>query len=236
MTTSLDRPPVLRALGLQLERAADREAAASRAGRRRLRSGLLVGSTVLLLAGGTGVATGIVPVPGGDGPQFVASEATARLSDDLRARLSGLERPRVARDGLGAAAAFVSGPNGPAPGSSLRLTPPPLPTGTPHASASTVDSWALPTRDGTVSLQQLVPSTNGGPGSGVSADAKMLDAGQAFMTTDDDLIGLAPDGVRSVSVHLQDGSVVSLPVAENVFGAQFDQSVERITLGPSDAG
>jgi hypothetical protein len=76
----------------------------------------------------------------------------------------------------------------------------------------------------------MVPGSRGGPGSGVSADVSMLDAGHAFMTTDNDLIGLAPDGVASVDVRLAGGETVRLPVVGNVYGAQFDTSVQGVVL------
>lgn len=237
MTHRIEKPATLRTLGHQLELAAHRQAVSSKWPRgRRLRGALLIGGTAFLFAGGAGVATGLVPLPGDDGPAFVAQEATAEMRPALAARLSGLQRPREASDSLGEAAAFVTGPDRPAPGSSLRLTPPDPAPGTAHARPSTVDSWALPTDAGTVALEQMVAGTRGGPGSAVSADATMLDAGRAYMTTNDDLIGLAPDGVRNVDIHLANGSTVRLHVENNVFGAKFDQSVQGVTLGPADGG
>lgn len=232
MTDHAEKPATLRTLGHQLDLVADRHARSPREGRR-VRSALLAGCTVILFAGGASVATGVVPLPGNDGPGFVARDATAQMNPELAARLSGLQRPRTANDSLGAAAAFVAGPDGPAPGSSLRLTAPDPAPGTAHATPSTVESWALPTDAGTVALEQIVPGSRGGPGSGVSADVKMLDAGHAYMTTNNDLIGLAPDGISTVDAHLADGSTVRLKVVENVFGAQFDQAVQKITLGPA---
>jgi hypothetical protein len=42
------------------------------------------------------------------------------------------------------------------------------------------------------------------------------------------VFGLAPDGVGSVSVLLQDGTHISLPVVGNVFGAHLDEAVQGV--------
>lgn len=241
MTESAERPRFMDALGAELSRVARAEAArASRAPRRRTtrRQLIAVAAAVTLAAGGAaGAATGVVSIseliPGGvNDPaqvqQFAPSEATAEFDPALVRELSVLRRPRTAADEMGAPGRYVGGDV--APGSSLRILAPPPEPGTPHAGATTIPSWILPTSTGAAALYGLSPGATG-PGTGVAATPQMLEAGRARMTTNDDLLGLAPDGVDRVTVTLRDGSRVELPVAGNVYGARFDQGVVDVQLG-----
>lgn len=240
MIESPERPHFLDTLGAELSRVARAEAArgtsAPRRRRARMRLGAAVAAATLAGGGAAGAATGVVSVSqlipgGGHDPaqvqRFAASGATSRFDAALVRELSVLRRPRTAGDAMGAAGNYVSGDA--APASSLRIAPPPPAAGTPHAQATELPSWILPTSTGAAALYVLAPGASG-PGSGVGATAAMLDAGQAWTTTNDDLIGLAPDGVAHVAVALQDGSTVELPVAGNVFGAHFDQGIVGVRL------
>ena len=179
-----------------------------------------------MLVGGAGAATGLVALPGG-GPDFVAPEATGQFSPALADHLSVLTRRRTAEDSMGKAASLVAGPDSPAPGSSLRVVVPPPIDGTPHAKATTLPVWLVPTSTGDVSMQVLAPGADG-PGSGFAADLQMVDNGHALMSVNQDVFGLAPDGVSSVSITLEDGTQVSLPVAGNVFGAHLDEAAQSV--------
>ena len=232
MTTPVERPHFLTKLGDEFERVAREEAAQSRAPRRsvRVRTMVLAGMATLLLVGGAGAATGIVPFPG-DGPQFVPQEATGHFDSVLADHVSVLSRTRTAEDSMGSAAAFVAGGNEPAPGSSLRVIPPPPPADALHASTTTLNVWLLPTSSGEASIEVLSPGSGAdGPASGFSADLQMVDEGHAFMTLDDDLVGLVPDGVSAVTVALKDGAREVLPVVGNVYGAHFDEGIQSVAF------
>jgi hypothetical protein len=229
MNRSAKQPAFLDELGDQFARIA-RQSARGRAARRYrpLRSPLLTGAAILLLAGGAGAATGVVPIPGG-GPDFVAQEASGSFSPELTERIAVLSRSRTDADSMGSAAAYLSGSDRPAPASSLRVKPPAPPAGTPHATATTLPIWLVPTASGAVSMQILPPGATG-PASGFAADVSMLEAGRAWMTVDHDFAGLAPDGVERVIVMLRDGKRVDLPVEGNVYGAHFDMAVDDVRL------
>jgi hypothetical protein len=230
MSTPAERPLFLTDLGRELSRLAREQRHGRPARGDRLRSMALSGLAVLLLAAGAGAATGVVPLPGG-GPDFVAPQATGRFSPSLSDELTVLTRARTNADSMGEAGAHVAGPDGPAPGSSLRVTPPAVPSGTPHASATDLNVWLLPTASGRVAMYAMGADSDAtGPGTGFSADREMVRQGHAFMTTNFDVVGLVPDGVRSVRVKLGDASVVELPVADNVFGAHFDAEVRAIAF------
>jgi len=241
MTESADRPRFLDALGAELSRVARVEAARANAAPRRARTRrrLAAGAAVatLALAGAAGAATRVVSISellpgGGHDPaqvqRFAPSDATAAFGPMLVRKLSVLRRPRTAADAMGAAARYVGGDV--APASSLRIEAPSPPAGTPHARATTLPSWIVPTTSGDAALYALSPGATG-PGSGVAATPEMLAAGHAWMTTNHDLLGLAPNGVAHVTVTLRDGSRVALPVVSNVFGARFDQGVTDVRLG-----
>lgn len=244
MSESSHPPLFLDELGAELARVARAEASRRRRTRGplpvvRTRTLVLTIAATLALAGAAGAGTGLVPLtdvdltPGGgspvaDGPHFAASSATGRFDPALVRELLLLRRPRTGADSMGDAARHLVGG---APGSSLRLTVPAPADGTPHAHGSTVPAWVVPTPTGTASLQLLAPGADG-LGSGVVADAEMLERGRAYMTLDEDLVGLAPDGVRSVTVTLRDGAHVRLPVVENVFGAHLAGGVAGVALDP----
>ena len=230
MTTPVEPPGFVTTLGDEFARVAREEAVRRPARRRpvRVRTVVLAALASLVLVGGAGAATGLVPLPGG-GPHFVAQEATGQFSSELTSHLSVLARPRTAADSMGKAAAFVAGPGSPAPGSSLRVAVPPPADGTPHASASTLPVWLVPTATGDVSMQVLPPGADG-PGSGFAADLQMVEQGHALMSMGQDAFGLAPDGVSSVSVTLQDGTHVRLPVVGNVFGAHLDEAARSVSF------
>ncbi len=240
MIDSTEQPRFMTALGRELARVARAEGHRARPTRRpaRMRAVLAVIASTLALAAGAGAATGVVSVsdliPGGPSPadvqRFAPAEASATFDPALVRELSVLQRPRTQADAMGTAAQHVSGDV--APGSSLRIAAPAPPAGTPHARATTLPAWVVPTSAGTAALYSLSPGATG-PGTGVAADVAMLEQGHARMTVDDDLIGLAPDGVREVTVTLRDGSTVHLPVEGNVFGARFDQSVAGVELQPA---
>lgn len=227
MKTPVEPPSFVTTLGDEFARVA-REDAARRPVRRpvRARTLVLAALATLMLVGGAGAATGLVPLPGG-GPDFVARDATGQFSSALVDHVSVLKRSRTAADSMGSAAAFVAGPDEPAPGSSLRIMVPPPADGTSHATATTLPVWLVPTSSGDVSMQVLAPGADG-PGSGFAADLKMVEQGHALMTVGRDVFGLAPDGVRSVTVTLADGTGVSLPVVGNVFGAHLDEAVQGV--------
>jgi len=232
-------PTFLTELGTELSRIAREEHARTRRGRRprSRRTLVLAVAAVLALAGGAGAATDIVPFPEllhpGDGPppkggpRFAPREQTASFDLALVRELSVLRRERTPADSMGAAAAYVSG--NVAPGSSLRVSAPAPPAGTPHATVTTLPAWILPTMDGSASMHTLSPGATG-PGTGFAADAAMLASGRTYMTSNHDLIGLAPNSVRTVSVTLRNGATVRLPVVENVFGARFDQGIATVTI------
>lgn len=231
MTTSVEPPAFLVELGEELARVAREDALRRRPRRRpaRARSLVLAAFASLVLVAGAGAATGLVPLPGGGGPAFVAHDATGRFSPQLTSRLSALARPRTAADSMGDAAAFVTGPDAPAPGSSLRVAVVAPPDGTAHATAAVLPVWLLPTSAGDVSMQVLPPGADG-PASGFTADLGMVEQGHALMTVGGDVFGLAPDGVASVRVVLGDGTRVTLPVVGNVFGAHLDEPVRGVEL------
>lgn len=230
MTTSLDRPAFVAAIGDELERIARADAARARRARRpaRVRTLALAALASLALVAAAGAATGIVPLPGG-GPDFAPRAATGQFSPALVEHVSALGRSRTAADAMGRAAAYVAGPDGAAPGSSLRVAVPPPADGTPHASASTLPVWLVPTAGGDVSMQVL-PKGADGPASAFAADVQMVEQGHAWMTVDRDLLGVAPDGVDHVDVRLQDGAQVALPVVGNVYGAHLDEPVRNVEL------
>lgn len=229
MTTPVEPPGFVTPLGDEFARVA-REDAARRLRRRpvRIRTVVLAALASLVLVGGAGAATGLVSLSGG-GPHFVAQEATGQFSSALTSHLSVLRRPRTGADSMGAAAAYVTSAGSPAPGSSLRVAVPPPPAGTPHATASTLPVWLVPTSTGDVSMQVLPPGADG-PGSGFAADLQMVEQGHALMSMGQDAFGLAPDGVGSVSVALQDGTHVKLPVVGNVFGARLDEAAQGVSF------
>ncbi|HZV76064.1 MAG TPA: hypothetical protein VFF79_20320 [Conexibacter sp.] len=228
MTTPAELPGFVTKLGDEFSRVAREEAMSRRPRRRsaRVRTVVLAALASLLLVGGAGAATGLVPLPG-DGPDFVAQDATGQFSPALTAHLSVLTRPRSGADSMGRAASFVAGPDSPAPGSSLRVTVPPPADGTPHASATALPVWLLPTSTGDVSMQVLSPGADG-PGSGFAADLQMVEQGRARMSVNQDVIGLAPDGVRTVRITLEGGARVSLPVVANVYGAHLDEAAQGV--------
>jgi hypothetical protein len=230
----------LDALGAELARVARAEVApAVRSPRRRLARMRLIAAgaaATFAIAGVAGAASGVVSVSelipgGGHDPaqvqQFAPPEQMGSFDPALVRELSVLRRARAASDSMGAVADYVSGDA--APGSSLRIEAPTPPPGTPHASPTTLPTWILPTSTGAAALYGLSPGATG-PGTGVAATPEMLEAGHAWMTTNDDLLGLAPDGVARVTVTLRDGSTVTLPVVGNVFGARFDQGVVSVAL------
>lgn len=228
--TQAERPTFVVAIGDELERVAREEMARSRRARRpvRIRTLVLAALASLALVAGAGAATGLVSLPGG-GPDFVPQEATGRFNPGLADRVSVLERPRTLADSMGAAASFVAGPDGAAPGSSLRVTVPPPADGTPGASATALPVWLVPTSSGNVSMQVLAKGADG-PASGFAADLQMVEQGHARMSVDRDLFGLAPDGVDHVDVLLRGGGRLSLPVVENVYGAHLDSPVQSVEL------
>jgi hypothetical protein len=239
--TDLDhpQPAFLAALRLELSRITREEAQATQRRARRFgrrRTLVLAVTGLLALAGGAG-ATGLVPLPElihpngapapQSGPAFAPHDAVGGFDPALVSTVSVLERARTDADDMGDAGRYVAGSG--SPGSSLRITAP-EPPNSPHASVSTLRAWLVPTTTGAVSMQALSPGATG-PGSGFAADAQMVVHGRAYMTVDDDLLGLAPDGVDSVLVTLRDGSTVELPVVANVFGAHFDMPVAGVRLG-----
>lgn len=228
MTTPVEAPGFVTVLGDEFARVAREEATRRPARRRpaRARTVVLAALASLVLVGGAGAATGLVPLPGG-GPHFVARDATGQFSPDLASHVSVLARPRTAADSMGEAASFVAGPDGPAPGSSLRVAVPPPAAGTPHATATLLPVWLVPTSTGDVSMQVLPPGA-AGPASGFAADLQMVEHGHALMSVNQDVFGVAPDGVSSVSVTLQDGTHISLPVVGDVFGAHLDEAVQAV--------
>ncbi len=239
MTDASQRPPFVDELGAELARVASAETA--RRGRRtppaRMRGAVLAAAATLALAGAAGAATGTISVstliPGdGHAPaqvqRFAAVDATATFDPALVREVSLLRRTRTHADEMGAPGHYVNGDV--APGSSLRVEAPPPAPGTPHADATKLPAWVLPTSTGAAALYSLSPGATG-PGTGVAATPEMLEAGHAWMTTNDALLGLAPDGVERVTITLRDGSAVQLPVSGNVFGAQLDQSVTSVHLG-----
>jgi hypothetical protein len=241
MTESLERPRFLDVLGVELSRVVRAEAARTvRVPPRRTprwRVVLAATAATLAIAGGAGAATGVVSISelvpgGGTDPaqvqQFAPPEATGTFDPALAGQLSVLARARTSADEMGAPGRYVGGDV--APGSSLRIEAPAPTAGTPHAEATTLPSWIVPTSSGAAALYSLSPGATG-PGTGVAATVAMLDAGHAWMTTNDDLLGLAPDGVEHVTVTLRDGSQVELPVVGNVFGARFDQGIADVHLG-----
>jgi hypothetical protein len=226
MTTSTEQHDFVAKLGDEFARVA-REASGPRYRRPvRARTLVLAAFASLLIAGGAGAATGLVPLPG-SGPDFVAQDATGQFSPTLTRDVSVLSRARTADDSMGKAAAFVAGADGPAPGSSLRVVVPAPAEGTPHASAVTLSVWLLPTSSGDVSMQVLPPGADG-PASGFAADPQMVDQGHAQMSVGSNVVGLAPDGVSRVDVTLQDGTHVGLPVVQNVYGAHLDEPAESV--------
>jgi len=223
-------PSFVRELRRELSRVA-REEAERRPARRRAvrgRTVVLAALASLVLVGGAGAATGLIPLSGG-GPDFAAKDATGEFSPALIGRLSVLKRPRIAADSMGRAGAFVAGPDSPAPGSSLRVPVPAPAVGTPHASATGLPVWLLPTSTGDVTMQVLAPGATG-PGSGFAAGVAMLEQGHAWMSLGQDVMGLAPDRVNSVRVTLRDGTRIRLPVVGNVFGAHLDEPVQGVSF------
>ncbi|MFL5817898.1 MAG: hypothetical protein ACJ76L_09880 [Conexibacter sp.] len=233
MSAQAERPAFVVAIGEELERIAREDIARARRARRpvRVRTLVLAALASLALVGAAGAATGLVPLPG-HGPDFVPREATGHFSPALAARVSVLERARTQADSMGPAAAFVAGPDGAAPGSSLRVAVPPPAAGTPDASAMVLPVWLLPTANGGVSMQVLAKGADG-PASGFAADLRMVEQGHARMSVNRDLMGLAPDGVDHVDVLLRDGTRLSLPVVQNVFGAHLDEPVQSVEM-PAD--
>jgi hypothetical protein len=226
MTTSTEQPDFVAKLGDEFTRVA-REASEPRYRRpARARTLVLAAFASLLVVGGAGAATGLVPLPG-SGPDFVAQDATGQFSAALTREVSVLSRTRTPADSMGQAAAFVAGSDGPAPGSSLRVVVPAPAAGTPHASAVTLPVWLLPTSSGDVSMQVLPPGADG-PASGFAADPQMIDQGHARMSVGSNLVGLAPDGVSHVDVTLQDGAHVDLPVVQNVYGGHLDEPAQSV--------
>lgn len=230
MTTSAERPTFVNVIGDELARVARADAKRARAVRRpaRVRTFVLATVATLALVAAAGAATGIVPLSGG-GPDFAPREATGQFSPALIEHVSALSRARTAADSMGEAAAYVAGPDGAAPGSSLRVVAAPPEEGTPHASATTLPIWLVPTASGDVSMEVL-PKGADGPASGFAADVEMVEQGHALMTVGRDLVGLAPNGVDHVDVQLQDGAQLSLPVVGNVYGAHLDEPVASVEL------
>ncbi|HEX7290983.1 MAG TPA: hypothetical protein VF250_07635 [Conexibacter sp.] len=231
MTTPTERPAFVDAIGDELRRVARADMTRATRARRplRIRTAVLAVLATLALVGAAGAA-GLVPLPGGGGgPHFSSQEATGRFSPALTDRVAALGEPRTAADAMGEAARYVAGPDGPAPGSSLRVAVPPPAQGTSHASATVLPVWLVPTASGAVSMQVLAKGADG-PASGFAADLRMVEQGHAWMTVDRDLIGLAPDGVDRVDVLLRGGAHVSLPVVKNVFGAKLDAAVRGVRL------
>jgi hypothetical protein len=228
MTHQAARPRFLDQLGDELRRVAERETTRSHGAtrRHRVRTGVAAVAATLALAAGAGAATGTLHLPGGGGPDFVARETTGHFGSALTGELSVLDRARTPADAMGNAAAYVTGPDSPAPGSSLRVVPGGPASATPHASATSLPVWLLPTESGDVNVQALPPGATGT--AGFSADTSALDKGWARMTVDDDLIGLAPDAVRTVTVTLESGVQVKLRVVDNVYGAHFDAGVSAV--------
>lgn len=241
MTDTHSRPLFLSEIRSELARVAHEESLRLHRTRRprRIRTVALASVLALAVAGGAGAATGVVSFPDllhpgsgpppQDGPRLAAADSVGEFDPALVRELEVLRRPRTADDAMGATASRHVASNV-APAASLRITAPDPPAGTPHATTAALPTWIVPTSTGTAALYSLAPGATG-PGTGVAADVAMLLAGRAYMTTDDELIGLAPNGVRMVTVSLADGSTVELSVVGNVFGAQFDQPVTSVELG-----
>jgi len=229
MSDAGTRPRFLDDLGHELARVAARDQRRGARPRSRARTAVLAVVATLLLATVAGAATGTLPLPGSGGPHFVTRDATGSFAPAVVRELAVLARPRTAQDSMGSAAAFVTGAGSPAPGSSLRVVPGgPMP-GQEHATAISLPVWLLPADGGTVSMQVL-PEGADGPASAFAADAAMVESRRARMTVGDDLVGLAPNGIRSVTATLSDGSQVRLQVHDNVYGARLAGSVSGVSF------
>jgi hypothetical protein len=238
MSTPSQRPAFLAELGDEIARvAAEQGRTAARRRAHRTRTLALSGVASLLLAGGAGAATGVVSLhhvhnpyraegQPPDPPVAASPGATASFSPALRATVSVLGRPRTDADAL---KGTVEGTRGdmPAPGSALRVVPPPAHG--PHAQPVTMPMWLVPYTAGDMAI--YIQGPQGALGGGGAADARAVKRGAAVVGSNTDVFGVVPDGVRSVTVTLRDGTLVTLPVANNVFGAHLDQ--ERKPGDPS---
>jgi hypothetical protein len=104
--------------------------------------------------------------------------------------------------------------------------------------APEVQAWIAPTATG-VCLLMLHPGYESA-GGGCSDTYAPASAGELFQAQVDgkhvDVIGLVPDGVSSVTITLDDGSVEQLSVRENVYAARFEHGTEEVRFEGPDGG
>jgi hypothetical protein len=176
---------------------------------------------------GTLAATGSVPLR-----RFVATRAAGPIAAPLRNAFGVFRRPRTARDELGGAL------QGPAVeefyADQTRLVPPQrskAATNESHVDDSSV--WVAAGPQNRVCLLTMSVGSDG-PGSQCLSVADTNAGRQVVLTeyaADDTAIaGVVPDGVTSVLLVLKDGSVVDVPVVDNVYRGRFAGSVRTVTF------
>jgi hypothetical protein len=184
----------------------------------RLRVALPVLAALAALGGVTVVATDVVSVSGDSQPGTSAPAQSGAFSDELVQQVSMLGRPRTDADVIGTDVAQL--PADVEPGAALHVVPPPPPADSTHATPSDAENWLLPADRGDLVIGMSVAGT---PVWALTrADSSRVERGLAVGARGDNLIGVVPNGVESVTVRLKSGESVELPVRDNVFGAHLD--------------
>lgn len=169
-------------------------------------------------------------------PDATASAASpyARIAPAISDQLAVLRRPLNDGDAIPSG---VEVTDGYIDWAHARRIAPVAPGGDRGADTISSALWLSPATDGSVCLQPKPPEADG-PAL-ACADAGQVAAGQLVMTqtwdrSNVELYGVVPDGVTSVRVTFEDGSVRSLPVGENVYSARFDKPTRTVAFTDAD--
>ncbi|MDO8211329.1 hypothetical protein [Conexibacter sp. CPCC 206217] len=233
-------PPFLAELRQEFARVAEADAqasaakgAASRRGRLRmprlrpmgLRTALPVLAAVAALGGGAFVVLEgislrdeVAPVTTGPRPQGASG-----FNNELVRRISTLSRVRTDVDAIDPGV-IRQLPAGLLPDASL-LIDPAAPNAGSAATPSTTKAWLVPAGTGRLAL--VTQTRDLGPQI-MLGDLTAITRGQVVSAVTDELVGVAPNGVTRVRVHMVDGREVELPVRGNVFAAHLPATFQSV--------